>query len=98
MDEIKRSIEEKIEEARSAVTSALAEHEWQKGFQAGLRVALSCIDAHIKYEKITRNKAIKLMHDHGFTLESIGQVLGTVITRERVRQIVWPVTAKKDDD
>lgn len=43
-------------------------------------------------EKIDRNKAIKLMYDNGYTLQSIGDILG--ITRERVRQVVEEENAK----
>ena len=35
--------------------------------------------------KIDRNKAIVLMYANGYTLESIGNILG--ITRQRVQQI-----------
>jgi len=45
------------------------------------------MDAPLKRNKhIDRDKAIVLMYEHRYTLQSIGDILG--ITRERVRQIV----------
>lgn len=45
------------------------------------------MDAPLKHHKhIDRDKAIALMYEHDYTMESIGNILG--ITRERVRQIL----------
>ena len=38
--------------------------------------------------KVDRDKAILTLYDAGYTLESIGKIFDTPITRERVRQIV----------
>lgn len=46
------------------------------------------VNPHRHAEYINRNRAIFLMYDAGYTLQSIGDILGVPISRERVRQIV----------
>lgn len=67
------------------------EHDYAKSSLAGrkrkkIKGCRTCQDHRMNFRKVDRNKAVKLMYDHDYTLESIGSILG--ITRERVRQIV----------